>query len=120
MSSTVTLDVRDHSSACATRAPRHAAPRRRFLDARRKGRLAMLALVAITGFGALLRAHGFSGLGLYRDDAWVALSSQVGIGTAWHMWSSAPGIFFLQRTFADLTPDTTVWQQLPPFVAGVA
>ena len=45
MSSTVTLDVRDHSSVRATRAPRHAAPRRRFLDARRKGRLAMLALV---------------------------------------------------------------------------
>ena len=66
------------------------------------------------------RAHGFSGLGLFRDDAWVALSSQVGIGTAWHMWSTAPGIFFVQRTFADFTPGTTAWQQLPAFVAGVA
>ncbi len=80
----------------------------------------MLALVAITGFGALLRAYGFSGLGLYRDDAWVALSSQVGIGTAWHMWSSAPGIFFLQRTFTDLTPGSTAWQQAPAFAAGIA
>ena len=36
------------------------------------------------------------------------------------MWGSAPGSFFVQRTFTDLTPGTTAWQQLPAFVAGVA
>jgi hypothetical protein len=78
------------------------------------------ALVVITGFGVFLRAHGFSGLGLWRDDAWVALSAKVGLGSAWHMWVTAPGAYLIDRTVLVLSPGTTTWAQLPAFVAGVA
>ena len=104
------------SGAASRPAPALAAPRRQHAPSW----LTWLTLLALTAFGALLRAHGFSGLGLYRDDAWVALSGRVGIGLAWHMWATAPGWFFLERTFTGLTPGTTAWQQLPAFVAGVA
>lgn len=119
MTSMVGVQTAERSPARAAGTARHATPPRRFTP-RRWDWLAMVALVAITVFGAVLRAHGFSGLGLYRDDAWVALSSRVGIGTAWHMWATAPGIFFVQRIFTDVTPGTTTWQQVPAFVAGVA
>jgi hypothetical protein len=79
------------------------------------------ALVVIVGFGVFLRAHGFSSLGLWRDDAWVALSAKVGLGSAWHMWVTAPGAFFVERTALVLGPGgATWWAQLPAFVAGVA
>jgi hypothetical protein len=79
-----------------------------------------LALAAVTGVGAAIRVHGLTSLGLWRDDAWAALSSQVGIGTAWHMWVTAPGFYLFERTFLLLDPGTTWWAQLPPLVVGVA
>ncbi|HLM97099.1 MAG TPA: glycosyltransferase family 39 protein, partial [Acidimicrobiales bacterium] len=80
----------------------------------------MVALAVVTTFGACLRAHGLSGLGLWRDDAWVALSAHVGIGEAWRMWFTAPGSDFIDRTVLVLSPGTTTWAQMPSFVAGVA
>jgi len=79
-----------------------------------------LGLAAVMGVGASIRAHGLTSLGLWRDDAWAALSSQVGIGTAWHMWVTAPGFYLFERTFLLLDPGTTWWAQLPPLVLGVA
>ena len=76
--------------------------------------------MAITGFGGFLRVSGFSRLGLYRDDAWVALSSRVGLSEAWHMGATAPGYVLFERSFALLGPGTTMWMQIPTFVAGVA
>lgn len=108
----------DLSGPVSRPAPPQPQPRRRHVPAWHT-LLTLLTLVALTAFGALLRAHGFSGLGLYRDDAWVALSGRVGIGLAWHMWATAPGWFFLVRTFTGLTAGTTAWQQVPAFVAGV-
>jgi len=80
----------------------------------------LVALAVVTTFGACLRAHGLSGLGLWRDDAWVALSAHVGIGEAWRMWFTAPGSDFIDRTVLVLSPGTTTWAQMPSFVAGVA
>ena len=80
----------------------------------------MLVLGLITAAGALLRAHGFSSLGFFRDDAWVALSAHERLGTAVHRWVAAPGYFFVVRAFMLAGPGTTWWAQIPAFVAGVA
>ncbi len=87
---------------------------------RRKRWITLAALAAVTAFGAWLRTYGLSGLGLWRDDAWVALSAHVGIGEAWRMWVTAPGAYFIDRTVLVLSPGTTTWAQLPALVAGVA
>lgn len=111
-----------HSSAQPP-APAHTvvpirSPRRRTRSAATTGALAALAF--LTAFGAALRAHGFSSLGFFRDDAWVALSARQGIGTAVHMWVAAPGYFFFVRAFMLAGPRTTWWAQIPAFVAGAA
>jgi hypothetical protein len=80
----------------------------------------MLVLGLLTAAGALIRAQGFSSLGFFRDDAWVALSARQGLGTAVHMWVAAPGYFVVVRVFMLAGPGTTWWAQIPAFVAGVA
>lgn len=50
----------------------------------------------------------------------MALSSKVGLGTAVHMWVTAPGFSFIERTLTGLGPDTTWWAQLLPLAAGIA
>ena len=45
---------------------------------------------------------------------------RVGIGTAWHMWLTAPAFYFLERSFIGLHPGVTWWAQIPPLVAGIA
>ncbi len=80
---------------------------------------ALLAIVALTAVAAAIRSRGFSDLGLFRDDAWVALSARTGLGTAWHMWVTAPGFSFLEREFILIGPHATWWDQLPAYVAGV-
>ncbi len=82
--------------------------------------LALLTLIAVTAIGAAIRYNGFTSYGLWRDDAWPVLSSRVGIGTAWHMWVTAPGFYFVERTLVVLGPSGTWWTQCLPFVAGVA
>ena len=81
--------------------------------------LALVGVAAITVFGAYLRANGFSELGLYRDDAWVALSARVGLNEAWHMGVTAPGFVLFERAFTMLGPGSTTWMQIPIFVTGV-
>ena len=80
----------------------------------------IVALLVITIVGAVIRAKSFANTGLVPDDAWVALSSRVGLGTARHMWVTAPGFGLVERTWMVLGPSTTWWYQLPPFVFGVA
>ena len=65
---------------------------------------ARVILLVLVGAGTAMRAQGLTTLGLYRDDAWADMSSRVGIGTAWHMWVTAPGFFFLERSFIGLHP----------------
>ena len=82
--------------------------------------LATVVLLVLVGAGTAMRVQGLTSLGFYRDDAWAALSSRVGIGTAWHMWLGAPGFYFLERSFFDLHPGSTWWAQLLPLAAGIA
>ena len=78
------------------------------------------ALGLVTVLGAAVRVRGFTDAGLWRDDAWVALSSRVGIGTAWHMWATAPGFYFVERSWMVLHIGSTSWAQVVPFALGVA
>ncbi|HUC04650.1 MAG TPA: hypothetical protein VL961_04575 [Acidimicrobiales bacterium] len=77
-------------------------------------------LVALTLIGAALRARELTTGGFFSDDAWVALSSKVGLGTAWHMWATTPGFDFVLRTIMGIGPRTSWWAQLLPFALGVA
>jgi hypothetical protein len=79
-----------------------------------------LILTVLTVLAAAIRAPGLTSLGLWRDDAWVALSSKVGIGTAVHMWVTAPGFSFIERGFMGLGPTSTWWAQLIPLATGIA
>lgn len=78
---------------------------------------ALAGLVAVT---IAIRVHGLTSLGLWRDDAWVALTARVGIGTAWHMLVTTPGFHLLERTLIVIGPGTTWWAQLAPLVFGIA
>src|ERR1700679_1649795 len=77
-------------------------------------------LLVLIGAGTAMRVQGLTSLGFYRDDAWAAMSSRVGLGTAWHMWVTAPRFSLLERSVIGLGPGTTWWAQIPPLVAGVA
>ncbi|HEV3213135.1 MAG TPA: glycosyltransferase family 39 protein [Acidimicrobiales bacterium] len=82
--------------------------------------LGPLALFAIVGFGAWTRAPGFTSSSLWFDDAWSAMPARVGLGTAIHMVTTAPGYTIALRSWLQLHPGATWWAQLPAFVAGLA
>jgi hypothetical protein len=77
-------------------------------------------LWGIAAVGLAIRIRGFSTGGLWTSDAWVAMSSRVGIGTAWHMLANAPGFYLFERTWIQLNPGSTWWGQIPAFAMGVA
>jgi hypothetical protein len=79
-----------------------------------------LALLSLMLLGAALRLRGLTSGGLWRDDSWAALSARVGIGTAWHMWVTAPGFYFMERTWILLHHGSTEWDQILPLIIGVA
>ncbi len=81
---------------------------------------AWVALAGIVAVGTAMRVPGLTSLGLWRDDAWAVMSTRVGFGTAWHMWSTNPGFGLFERTFVLIGPHDTWWAQLPEFVCGVA
>lgn len=78
-----------------------------------------LALAALVGVGAVIRAHGFTRLDLWFDDAWAAAPARVGWGKAVHMVLTAPGYGLALRLWIRLDPATTWFTQLPSFVLGV-
>jgi len=79
-----------------------------------------IVLWTLTIIGATLRYRGLTSGGLRTSDAWVALTSKVGIGQAWHMFANAPGFYFLEREWLMLHPGVTWWGQLPALGMGVA
>jgi hypothetical protein len=85
-------------------------------------RASMLEVVAIAGLlalGAYSRAHGFTNLDLWFDDAWAAMPARVGLSQAIHMVLTAPGYGLAMRSWIRLDPSTTWWAQLPAFVLGL-
>lgn len=77
-------------------------------------------LGAIVVVGAIVRGLGVHEGTLTRDDAWVALSARVPIGTAVHMLVTTPGFTLFERTWIGLNPQPSWWAQLPSMIAGVA
>ena len=107
--------VRERSAPERVQPPEPSAPPQRAVPGsspRRRPRTStttrtLVALGLLTAGGAALRAHGFSRLGFFRDDAWVAISAHQGLGRAVHMWTSAPGFYFALRAFILIGPRTT-------------
>ncbi|HEV3213585.1 MAG TPA: hypothetical protein VGZ03_09345 [Acidimicrobiales bacterium] len=77
-------------------------------------------VVGLVVLGAFSRAHGFTSLDLWFDDAWAAMPARVGVGAAVHMVLTAPGYGLAMRTWIRLDPATTWWAQLPAFALGLA
>lgn len=87
---------------------------------RRLGWLESSGILILAAFGALIRAHGFSNLDLWHDDAATAASARVGLAQALHVGLAAPGYFLALRPWFQLHPLSTTWLQIPGFVLGVA
>ncbi len=79
----------------------------------------VVSLVAIVVVGLWLRLPGASSRGLFRDDAWVAMTSRVSLGTALRMAATAPGFTLIERTWILLDPGSSAWAQLLPVALGV-
>ena len=78
-----------------------------------------VGVAALLALGAYSRAHGFSNLDLWFDDAWAAMPARVGLSAAIHMVLTAPGYGLAMRSWIRLDPVTTWWAQLPAFVLGL-
>jgi hypothetical protein len=81
---------------------------------------ALGALIGVTTVAVWLRLPLLTHLRLYTDDAWAAMPTRVGFGTALRMLVTAPGFYLAERTWIQLDPHSTVWAQLPALVLGLA
>ncbi|MEI6700387.1 MAG: glycosyltransferase family 39 protein [Actinomycetota bacterium] len=77
-------------------------------------------LMSLLALGVWTRVTGFSAYDLWFDDAWAALPAKVPISTANHMVSTTPAYSLALREWLQLHPDSTVWAQVPSFIAGLA
>lgn len=75
-------------------------------------------LIAIAAIGAVARL-GFSSGTLYRDDAWVALTSRVSLSTAARMVVTTPGFVLAERVWIGWFPHSVALDQLPTYIASV-
>jgi Dolichyl-phosphate-mannose-protein mannosyltransferase len=85
-------------------------------------RVSTIEVVAIAGLlalGAYSRAHGFTSLDLWFDDAWAAMPARVGLSQAVHMVLTSPGYGLAMRSWIRLDATTTWWAQLPAFILGL-
>ncbi|HZM57250.1 MAG TPA: hypothetical protein VFC03_19720, partial [Acidimicrobiales bacterium] len=79
----------------------------------------VIILVLILVVGTLVRVNGWTGGGLFFDDAWAALPARVPFGTALHMWLSAPGYTFLQLEWDLIWPGNMHWVVALPLIMGI-
>jgi hypothetical protein len=79
--------------------------------------LALIACVSV--LAAALRYPGLTDHGLYRDDAWVALSSRADFATAWRLGITMPGYELAIGVWGRLSLSTR-WMQTPELLASVA
>ena len=80
----------------------------------------LASLGSVVGVGAILRILHLSHGTLFRDDAWVALTSHVDFSTAWKMVGASPGYIIGMRQWIDIVGHTTWLQQLPTLVVSIA
>lgn len=104
----------------ATGAPPTAPRASRLVELRWVARSEWWLLGAIAVIGAVARAGGFSNGTLYRDDAWVALTTRVSLGTAARMVVTTPGFVLAERVWIGWFPHVLAVDQLPTFLASVA
>ena len=76
-------------------------------------------LMVIAAVGAVARL-GFSKGTLFRDDAWVALTTRVPLGTAARMVVTTPGFVLGERAWIGWVPHSVAMDQLPTYLASVA
>jgi len=76
-------------------------------------------LFAIAAVGAIARL-GFSQGTLFRDDAWVALTTRVPLGTAARMVVTTPGFVLAERVWIGWFSHSVAMNQLPTYIASVA
>jgi hypothetical protein len=79
-----------------------------------------VALCLFVLLGGAIRAHGFTSLDLWFDDAWAAAPARVGWAKAIHMVLTAPGYGLALRLWIRLDPTTTWFLQIPSFVISLA
>lgn len=73
----------------------------------------------ISIYAVAVRVTGLTkATGLFRDDAWMALSAQVPLSQAVHMLVSAPGYTLTLRWWLGLHT-STLWGQAPAFLWGL-
>jgi hypothetical protein len=80
----------------------------------------VVGVVTITLVALWCRVGGLTHGSLYRDDAWVALTSRVPWHDAWRMVGTAPGFVLFERWWVGLTAPSTWWAQIPTLVMSVA
>lgn len=74
----------------------------------------------IVAYAAVVRVTGLTkATGLFRDDAWMALSAQVPLSDALHMLVSAPGYTITLRWWLGLHEGSTLWGQAPALLWGL-
>jgi hypothetical protein len=92
----------------------------RLRDHARRERWFLLATGFVTFLGALFRASTLSSGSLFRDDAWVALTTQHDVTTAWRMVGPAPLFTMVERGWIGLQPHCTLWAQTPTFLVSIS
>lgn len=78
-----------------------------------------LVLLGIAVVAAVARAGGLASGTLYRDDAWVALTTRVPLATAARMVVTTPGFVLAERVWIGWFPHDVLVEQLPTYVASV-
>jgi hypothetical protein len=113
-------DVFESLTGCEGASRPNASPPQRSVEHGVRDVRTLLGLWAIVVVGATIRCRGLTTGGLRTSDAWVAITSRVGLGSAWHMFANAPGYYLFERSWILLHPGSTWWGQLPALALGIA
>lgn len=77
-------------------------------------------VVALCAAGAAFRIPGLTTRDLWFDDAWGALPARVGLAEAMRMVVTTPLFTLALRSWIELHPDATWFDQLPELAMGIA
>ena len=81
----------------------------------------VVVAIALSGVVLLASRRALAPDGLWRDDAWPALSTRVdSYATAFRMGGTAPGWTALLRAWSKVAGNSPLALQLPPLLAGMA
>jgi hypothetical protein len=76
-------------------------------------------MMAVLVLAAAARQPGMTRLDLWRDDAWTALAHRVDLRTALRMSTTTPGFTLIERAWIGLRPNSSLWAQVLPLLAGL-